>query len=117
MREGKRIRAGHLDVRVVASPLAHSPGAHTRVGLIVPRYRHSAVARNQLKRRLRELTRLRLLPSRLPYDVVVRTRPEAYDADFQQLTSDVDRVIAQLVRWSQSPAPLDTAPPATPSAS
>ena len=33
-----------------------------RVGLIVPRHRQTAVARNRLKRRLRELTRLRLLP-------------------------------------------------------
>jgi ribonuclease P protein component len=85
--------------------------------LIVPRYRHTAVARNQLKRRLRELTRLRLLPSHLPYDVVVRVRAEAYDADFQQLGSDVDRAIAQLVRWNQSSAPLDTAPPSAPGAS
>ena len=78
-----------------------------RVGLIVPRYRHSAVARNQVKRRLRELTRLRLLPSGLPFDVVVRIRPEAYDAAFDQLTADIDRTLAQLSRWA----------PAAPSAS
>jgi ribonuclease P protein component len=71
-----------------------------RVGLIVPRYRHSAVARNQVKRRLRELTRLRLLPSGLPFDVVVRIRPEAYDAAFDQLTADIDRTLVQLSRWA-----------------
>ena len=88
------------------------------MGLIVPRYRHSAVARNQLKRRLRELARQRLLPTALPYDVVVRTRPEAYDADFQQLTSDVERAVAQLMRWTRDAAATrDAVPPATPSAS
>lgn len=87
-----------------------------RVGLIVPRYRHTAVARNRLKRRLRELTRLRLLPAHLPYDVVVRAKAEAYDAGFQQLAFDVDRAIAQLARWNQTSAQFDVAPPSTRSA-
>jgi len=78
-----------------------------RVGLIVPRYRHSAVARNQVKRRLRELARLRLLPSGLPFDVVVRIRPEAYEAAFDQLSADIDRTLVQLARWA------DTAPSAS----
>lgn len=88
-----------------------------RVGLIVPRYRHSAVARNQLKRRLRELTRLRILPTGLPYDVVVRAKPEAYDADFVHLAADVDRALAQLARWNaEAPSPEAAPPPSTPSA-
>jgi ribonuclease P protein component len=87
------------------------------VGLIVPRYRHSAVARNRLKRRLRELVRLRILPSGLPYDVVVRVKPEAYDIDFAHLAADVDRAIAQLARWTAgSPSPEAAPPPSTPSA-
>ena len=88
-----------------------------RVGLIVPRYRHTAVARNQLKRRLRELTRLQLLPTRLPVDVVIRARPEAYDVEFDHLRADVDRVLAQLARVSQSPSPLGAAAPSAPTAS
>ena len=88
-----------------------------RVGLIVPRYRHTAVARNQLKRRLRELTRLQLLPTRLPVDVVIRARPEAYDVEFDHLRADVDRVLAQLARVSQSPSPLAAAAPSAPTAS
>jgi len=69
-----------------------------RVGLIVPRYRHTAVARNQLKRRLRELTRLQLLSAGLPVDVVIRTRPEAYEASFDQLRVDIARTLTQLAR-------------------
>lgn len=84
----------------------------------MPRYRHSAVARNLLKRRLRELARLRILPTGLPYDVVVRVKPEAYDADFAQLTADIDRAIVQLTRWNPDAlAPVVTPPPSTPSAS
>jgi len=88
-----------------------------RVGLIVPRYRHTAVVRNQLKRRLRELTRLQLLPTQLAVDVVIRVRPEAYDADFHHLRADVDRVLAQLARLSQTPSPLGAASPTAPTAS
>jgi ribonuclease P protein component len=88
-----------------------------RVGLIVPRYRHSAVKRNQLKRRLRELTRLQLLPFRFPVDAVIRVRPEAYDAGYQHLRADVDRVVAQLTHLGQASAPLDVPSPPTPSAS
>ncbi len=121
-REGKRIRAGHLDVRVVASPLAHPASAHTRIGLVVPRYRHSAVARNQLKRRLRELARLQLLPVGLSLDIVVRIRPEAYALTFDQLREDVDRMLMQLARWSPppvsiDPAPAESVPPSAPSVS
>jgi ribonuclease P protein component len=84
----------------------------------VPRYRHSAVARNLLKRRLRELARLRILPTGLPYDIVVRVKPEAYDADFAQLAADVDRTVAQLTRWNPEALSPAVAPsPSTPSAS
>jgi ribonuclease P protein component len=69
-----------------------------RVGLIVPRFRHTAVARNQLKRRLRELTRLQLLSAGLPVDIVIRTRPEAYEASFDQLRVDIARTLTQLAR-------------------
>jgi ribonuclease P protein component len=70
-----------------------------RVGLVVPRYKHSAVARNRLKRRLRELARVRLLPADLPADVVLRVRPTTYDATFDALASDIARALVQLTRW------------------
>ena len=97
--EGKRLRTTHLEVRATASPLVCPPGTRTRVGLIVPRFRHSAVARNRLKRRLRELSRTRLLPSDVAADVVIRIRPDAYRADFAALAQDIDRALVQLARW------------------
>lgn len=88
-----------------------------RVGLIVPRHRQSAVARNRLKRRLRELTRLRLLPSALPFDVVLRARAETYTAAFDQLGAEIDRVRVQLERWAPTLPSRGISPPETPSAS
>jgi RNase P protein component len=82
-----------------------------RVGLVVPRFKQSAVARNQLKRRLRELTRVRLLPSDLPADVVVRIRPEAYRATFDLLTADMVRALGQLTRWRGTVMEPDDRPP------
>ena len=92
--EGKRIRTRHLEVRALASPLAHS-----RVGLIVARHGQTAVARNQLKRRLRELSRTALLPALAPVapqDVVIRTRREAYAATFDALRGELAKVALQL---------------------
>jgi ribonuclease P protein component len=69
---------------------------------VVPRFKHSAVDRNRLKRRLRELSRLRLLPSDVAADVVLRIRPDTYGASFEALTADVDRALTQLIRWRAS---------------
>ena len=84
---------------MAASPLVHSaPVEEGRIGLIVPRHRQSAVARNRLKRRLRELSRTRILPLGLEADIVIRARAEAYGASFAELASEIDRVVTQLHR-------------------
>jgi ribonuclease P protein component len=72
----------------------------TRVGLIVPKFRQSAVMRNRLKRRLRELSRIRLLTARLRADIVIRIRPNAYQTTFAVLSLEMDQLLAQLIRWS-----------------
>jgi ribonuclease P protein component len=83
-REGKRIRAEHVELRWTASLFRHP-----RVGFIVPKHGHTAVDRNRLKRRLREIVRVELL-ARIPaVDVVVRTRPTAYAASFAALRSQL----------------------------
>lgn len=65
---------------------------HPRMGLIVPKLQSSAVARNRLRRRLREIWRVELQPHQPPWDLVIRTRREAYAATF----SDLRR---QLLAW------------------
>jgi ribonuclease P protein component len=85
---GKRIKTGHLDVRVAASPFAYA-----RVGIIVPKYKRSIVERNQLRRRLRELVRTKMLPVIPPCDVYIRSLPHAYGIPFGMLAIDVQRII------------------------
>ena len=59
---------------------------------MVPKFNHTAVQRNQLKRRLRELTRLRLLRAIPPMDLVIRTRRETYDVEFSDLAKEIDDI-------------------------
>jgi ribonuclease P protein component len=63
---------------------------------VVPKYGHSSVERNKLKRRLRELARRQLLTLAASCDVLVRARREAYQATFERLQGDIDVVAAQL---------------------
>jgi len=94
-RAGVRVRVPDrlrdLDVRAAPATCAHA-----RVGLIVPRYKHSAVDRNRLKRRLRELVRTRLFPTLPPVDLVLRANASAYDARFEDLTGQILRLAAAL---------------------
>ena len=58
---------------------------HPRMGLIVPKFQSSAVARNRLRRRLREIWRRDIQAYQPASDLVIRARREAYGAAFSQL--------------------------------
>ena len=75
-----------------------------RVGVIVARHGHTATARNRLKRRLRELTRLHLLGEKIVVDVVLRTRADAYMASFAELRAEIEAVASHLEHWRTSAA-------------
>lgn len=90
-RAGRRLRTEHLEVRTVASLLSH-----VRLAVIVGKHRHTIVERNRLRRRLRELARVRLVPFYSELDVVIRTLPTAYDASFSVLTDEIDQIGRQL---------------------
>ena len=62
---------------------------HPRMGLIVPKFQSSAVARNRLRRRLRELWRLELQSHQPAWDLVIRARREAYRATYPALRDDL----------------------------
>ena len=51
----------------------------------MPKYSHSAVDRNRVKRRLREIVRLDVFPALPNVDVVVRALPSAYAAGVAEL--------------------------------
>jgi ribonuclease P protein component len=57
----------------------------------VPRHSHSAVDRNRLKRRLREIVRLDMLPVLSNVDMVVRALPSAYTAEVAELREQCKR--------------------------
>ncbi len=68
---------------------------HPRMGLIVPKFHASAVARNRLRRRLKEIWRRELQPYQPAWDLVIRARRESYGASFDQLRD-------QLLRWRRT---------------
>jgi ribonuclease P protein component len=67
-----------------------------RVAIVVPKWGFTAVRRNLLKRRLRELSRALLFDKASSRDVVLRARREAYDATFTDLRADVETLSASL---------------------
>lgn len=95
MGRGKRRRTKHLDVF-----LAASPASRCRWGQVVPKHRHTLVERNRLRRRLREIGRTDVLPrlwkGELAVDVLVRARPQAYDASYDVLQGEVVAVTDEL---------------------
>lgn len=60
-----------------------------RLGLIVPRFQFTAVARNRLRRRLKELWRRELQGGLPAVDLVIRVKREGYRADFPALRAEL----------------------------
>jgi ribonuclease P protein component len=81
---GKRRRLRFVDIGWVVSE-----AGHPRLGLIVPKFQSTAVARNRLRRRLREIWRRRIAAQLSAVDVVVRARREAYRASYADLSADL----------------------------
>ena len=93
-RGGRDTLVVHLTTRT-----DHSPSGPV-VGLVVSKAVGTAVTRNLVKRRLRELVRSRL--SDLPADagVVVRALPPSATSSYAQLGVDLDSALATAVRRS-----------------
>ena len=89
---GRRRRTAYFDV-----VWAGSEAGHPRLGLIVPRFQSTAVARNRLRRRIKEIWRREIQKVGGPVDVVVRARREAYDAGFAELKAELAKWAAQVL--------------------
>ena len=74
---------------------ADNTTGHPRMGLIVPKFRATAVARNRLRRRLREAWRREVRAVQGARDLIIRARREAYGASFAALR-------AELLAWRDS---------------
>jgi len=74
--------------------------ARPRLGFIVPKSGHNIAERNRLKRRLKEIGRTRVLgtlfEARRCADVLVRARPEAYEASWDELNVGLMGVVEGL---------------------
>ena len=90
---GARQRLALLDFQWLSNDVGHP-----RLGLVVPKFRSTVVARNRLRRRVREMVRRAVLPRLMPVDLVIRARPEAYHGTVGQLAKDIDR-------WLETRAP------------
>ncbi|HET9133651.1 MAG TPA: ribonuclease P protein component [Gemmatimonadales bacterium] len=84
LQSGRRSRRSHLDILWAVGEMGHP-----RLGLVVPRFRQSAVARNRLRRRLKELWRRECQAVLPALDAVIRARPESYRASFAELRDDL----------------------------
>ena len=87
------MRTASLDVRALSSLLGVP-----RVGFVIPKYKHSGVDRNRLKRRLRELIRLEVLPGLAPIDLVFKVLPVAYARNFDTLRAEVLQAVRKIAR-------------------
>jgi ribonuclease P protein component len=64
--------------------------------VVVPRFQFTAVARNRLRRRIRELVRREVL-ARLPLvDLVIRTKPSAYAASLPGLRAEMTGSVTRI---------------------
>ena len=69
-------------------------GPCARLGVTITKKTGSAVVRNRLRRKLRELFR-RCSGLRSAVDVVVNVRPGAEETDFAELSRDFDKLVAR----------------------
>ena len=67
-------------------------GAGVRLGVTITKKTGSAVVRNRLRRRLRELFRRSALPG-TPADLVVNVRPGAERTEFSDLSRDFEKLV------------------------
>jgi ribonuclease P protein component len=95
-RAGGSVVAGHL--LLVGSEGPVRSGDPAKVGFVVSRAVGSAVVRNRVKRRLRELMRRRVASLPGGCLLVLRAYPAAASARQEDLAADLDLVIGRLLR-------------------
>lgn len=66
------------------------------MGFVVPKYGHTAVSRNRVKRQLREIVRTSILSSLLSVDVVIKAYPKVYTAAFSTLAEELLQILGKI---------------------
>ena len=96
----------HNSGRLLALRSAPNQLAYSRFAYAVPKRVGTAVVRNKVRRRLREI--LRALPFEEGFDVVISVRPEAARSSFYALKQEVETLLRRarlLTRPVSSRAP------------
>ncbi|HKW41655.1 MAG TPA: ribonuclease P protein component [Gemmatimonadales bacterium] len=88
--QGRRLYTPHLDLA-----WRPSPAGLPRSAIVVPRFQYTAVARNQLRRRLKEIVR-RQLASLPAVDLVVRAKRAAYAVSFATLRAELTEGVTRV---------------------
>ncbi len=82
--KGTRLRGRVIELRVL-----DGVSAAGRVGIVVPKHSHTAVARNLVKRRIREIIRDVWPLTKPGTEVLVYALPSAYRASFDRLHDEI----------------------------
>lgn len=88
---GRRRHLPHLDLAWRANETGHA-----RLGVIVPRFHQTAVARNRLRRRLREILRRSPWTALPAVDVLVRAKRSAYGASPDALRAELAAGVSRI---------------------
>lgn len=91
---------------------ARSETAGPRIGLTVPKALGKAVARNRIKRRLREAVRAALPLLSAPVDLVLHPKRSVLDADFALLQREIETIFSSVQARSVPAAPQRRKDPA-----
>ncbi|HUJ51740.1 MAG TPA: ribonuclease P protein component [Bryobacteraceae bacterium] len=92
--QGKRIAGQYFTAFCLKVPLNAGP----RFGFTLPRALGKAVVRNRMKRRIREMLRVRLQEFAPEWDIVINPRRSALTASIVELRREVDRLITQCAK-------------------
>jgi ribonuclease P protein component len=98
LRSGRRAGGSVISGHLLFAVGQVQSDATAKVGLVVSRAVGSAVVRNRVKRRLRELMRRRLASLPGGCLLVVRAHPAAAGARQADLAADLDLVLGRLLR-------------------
>jgi len=98
VRSGRRTGSATLSAHLLLAAGVVPEDAGPKVGFVVSRAVGSAVVRNRVKRRLRELMRRRLACLPQGCLLVVRAHPAAAGASQADLAADLDLVLGRLLR-------------------
>jgi len=74
-------------------------GAGPRIGFTTARALGKSVARNRIKRRVREAVRLRLDHLNPQWSIVINPRRKVLEAPFPELKREVERLFRQCNAW------------------